>query len=721
MTHLKRLIALFILVLSTMLVLPIAKASSGSDDNCPGYNDVSVEKITDVNAYSDYTSSTVYLDEYASKDYQKYSGGVYDVHEELEKIIPKDMLRLRGTYIHAGLKYGFFVQTQKADYCDVYDKWEQNVIEVFLFKVDRKLTFINGNISTSTTVTPILQNNFIYYYNNTDTVDTKIPTDKPLAPGDYIISPQVSSDNICINYAMNTINAKNGNAVMDRSTMKAKYKCLVDNEELYLLEGAIDTVKSLIFIAGLVMGYATGWYDFFADLAELGCDVYELFMDAKICSCSNAGELSISVIDDLNGLLISKLDKKWLNYVDLVKDSIILLFKAIDIVSEVMQDGISQKKLEKVFELVHEMRENAWDYAVESIDFDPIQKAATAYKYVKGIFFNAIKAVVNFFKSKYCSYDYYESTYEKKAYFGSGGSLDYKLCSTYKLNKKKKETSLVFSREGKMDVNKSDVINSSLYLQFYDGGCGLIREYCFNNGEITDDRIIEPQFYEFTSSYDFNIGKIMLDSPVKDANGNVAKAVNKNVLITDGSNSYKMYIKPTVAGIYRITPYVTARSQKIPFSVYKVRKEGSNVYSEILDVQTSDLNSVYEIVVDGTIYSDYDGVPNYNNGCHFMDVEVELVSINYYKRSASYDCKSTGFYQIEINTYYIAQRQHELYINSAYYRQLYRYSSYSYYRTYNVSCTKLTKNTYKIYMEKGATYYFDFLCSGDYSLKFVSL
>ena len=697
MTHLKRLIAVFIIVLTAFLIIPKGKAKEINYEPF-GESNSKAHFYDDVNEWQEKTYTTKYLDALSANE-----GKTSVEDKRILEIIPLDILIERGTHIHIGLKYGFFVQTQMYDSFCFYEGGDEldkvNLCEIFIFKIERKIN--QADLTFETMINPVLSTDYVYHwYNKTNT---------------YKLYPIEKNDNsILISHFSNTCQINNYQTSSLEWENQTHFEGYIDNFEKYAIEAAKSGFNSLMNFVFTVLSIYSGQWDLcnairsfirvattiIADILSQGDSIDFLFdstelLENSIESLVRIHEYEFGSANTGNKvtfyakllLYFTKIIIKIKNYdksiVKNLSDFANYISPSIDDLFFHIGSAYVQSKVGDV-SIVSAILSLARDSLIDSVNLAK----------------NTLKCL--FGGMDFCKSD---PNYTQN-YFG------YKDKSKYQLicDKKRRCYSSIFN---KLKTNSNTLINNTYVefntsITFYDGDYGYV--YNSYNAQI-DDPIEEDKYYTIDFSYTMKINNTLDNVPME-----YEKIyTNKSVFYTNGQSEYIVYFTPKIDGIYTFT--VKLLPSTLVLDSYYICEEGSSQ-----KVTSLKKNKKYVLTINGNAFSTSNGFPyDFNNDYYSVSIDVTAKEekVEYSGTSQPFDCTADGWYNIEINQYYIAQRQYYLDVRDVYYKVVCGGTYYSYTRKYSVSSSELYREnnwTFKVYLKSGYTYHVDYYCTGSSSI-----
>ena len=765
----KRVIAVFIVVLTAFLLVPKGKAKSiyeidGSKSTVYSYSDI--------NKYSDKTSNTDLLDSYVEKITQFNS--VFDITEdfEIDGIIPVECFSKRGTHLHIGIKYGFYVYTTKNDS-------DSNECEVFLFTIDQKVDTSkdhpsNGKMisGVSTVITPVLCRNYYYGYR------PEVSTTRP-----YIILRSMPSNDISITYASNTVTDSNLIGYEDRvNNSNVELKGLVDanadsDDSTWTLirnSGRLIIDAILIVLKVYIKGITYSTLNTAASILKECLDIVLLII---------RGDLTF---DDCIPLLLDSSDVALEHFglsggfTSAAIDALRLLIEIYSSLTELFSDGFPD--LTVLFDTIYDiiMKFDKYHFH-DSIVIEPgdelnykTSEFAETIKFWGDVALDVINFGVSVVKKIFGDYKTMYKIYDGVTYCGS--PKDHKTLRLQAKNNHKAKITNAFEYY-QSAIPSNNYISTSTTLRFR-------RSTGINSGnykEITTTRAIK--LFD-NNNYNDNgeIKYVLISSPKYTG----ITETTSGAIITNGNNTYSSYFYTNIEGVYTITAkadngincpinlyeagtgyYSSIKSIK-KGKTYEIRVNTSTVYGNhyitiginVSPTPTSYTNTktftcnasgtyIFEIQhyadelnfnISSLSYSQY--IPGYGRyvTCnvsynkvderHYKaslesgktytivysakyDVGLKIEMEALYNKSTTYTCNKSGNYYFTINT-----SNTDVYydLTSVYYSQTYYYTGYSYSRPTYASYTKENNKQYKVYLESGKTYSISYKCNYDVGL-----
>lgn len=697
MTHLKRLIAVFIIVLTAFLIIPKGKANSASfsyNPNDYSFNRYDAPKIyDDVNEFCEYTNTSTYLDNLKYSESERFGSSYNYDDKKITKIIPPKLFVERGTHFHIGIKYGFFVQTQKTQHSDFYRYTPYyindvyNICEVFIFKINRTVNV--NTLKASTTITPVLSAEYIYRYgaDNGANGDHNIGL---LGIETTLTRSITQAKNECFflgdNYEATSQNdTTHFSGYLDN---KEKYAKELIKDSLFLTVDVVSLIVSAIFscyqivdvVRSLVKAVGTLIYEFVIAKVEYDIDFFEQSEDfmSTIGNC----------LADLNGGTVT-------NAVRHIGNIFLYICRMVRGLAE-FDIKISLDTIPDLISYVREYSDpigyelGMWiaESVVEESDV-----TCVVINMVKDIALDTLNIFKNACKLLKGGFDFYETNPDLFGNsFGSADSKKYQLryndentCYTTITNNFK------YNKSGSL---KNDTIFFKTTITLYD--CDGIYQFCEKK-----DLIPEKKYYTITTSYEMKLMSSNDPIYIATPTGIGMSAYDRDVLQLCGKSSYSLYIIPKVNGKYSIS--LSVKNGSVACNDYKIYDSNGSIISN----NFLECGKTYEIRVSGTQFNNealFD--INYNSGNGFISSLVQAISSTT-EYSKTFYCKSTGYYYVEIDTHWMAQRNYILLIDNIQIKtRRYVYSGVyaTSWSTYSGSRTQVTPYMWKVYLRSGEDY-----------------
>ncbi|MBP5446268.1 MAG: hypothetical protein J6Y28_08870 [Acholeplasmatales bacterium] len=711
MTHLKRLIAVFIIVLTAFLLIPkgMAKDYKPSNYNPNSYNTQGeITKYENIYEFEDLTYTTSNVDRLMKKQFvsNDYTGDI-DYTSLYTSIIPEWMLVKRGTYIHVGLKYGFLVQTQKMyysfDYKKTGDPYNRNLCEIFVFKIDRKkVKSENGKLlDISTHIEPVISNLCQYEYN---------PSNKTKK-----MYPMFGDSGIIINHAKDNCTFNNGFNLAHTDLNSANYYGLVipdksDTSTGKAWAGICINVVSIVVEVICACFHQPELSKFYEELVScleflvnLVIDVVEGIEEINVLenALRDAGMFSEETTseffdDEIDG--------------DTIKDYWSIFAEAL----------LKTKEMEISITFVTELASFVWEQLKSSLkeylvlEIDPVPYSEI-YKRILKLFGNVGSLfswdIIKEHKELFKNYS--------DNFIGLEQDLTFKLTTTEKNYYGNYDTSKRnhFANLHTIITNNypniNNAIKSTTTIQFFDQSAvgTYMYAYLTDDGDHEYSGIYTNEFYTIESDYTYYTNSMTLAN-MPTTYG--TKVSNKNVFCLDGSNEYEVYFTPELDGVYTFN--ITLKPNNIPVDSYCICEMNSTQKITSLKKGTK-----YRLIINGNAFKNsniyaYDFCKDY---CRVsIDVTVMQEKAEF-RGTNSFTCNETGWYYIEINAYWLVQREYYLDVSDVYTKEVCGGSYYSYTRKYSVGSNKIIRvnnYTFTVKLEKGKTYYIDYYCTGSNSV-----
>ena len=661
MRILKRVIAVFIVVLTAFLLVPKGKAASvyvPENDSAADKNGTNTYE-GDVNYFQEYTSSINKLENY-TKNYSAPEGE----DTVIEEIIPIQCFSKRATHIHIGIKYGFYVNTKRK-------KDKINTCEVFIFKIGRSLNKnpngmnegVDHKTSTSlpyavfTQFKPVLSNTYTYEYVS----DTE----------HHIYSLNETND-IAINYASNILNVPfgNSNAYRSKTWTAVRGKWVVDNTD-EIAQCGLDTLNCLCDFAGDVLYDILKWkyqHEVIAILLRSviqgGGNILVEYLDGTLTP-ERLGFLVGRQILTVAQELASGSNNKGANVAEVVAEISNFILNFVDIISDISEgnfpsfntwrdticDGIDLFLKTSKFLCKELVKDNNY---ISRLD-EAISDVVTLYNDVINLGASAICTLIAICKGNRT--ETLSNVIYGKTNCGTLESKDLRIRAEYADR-----------------VSFYNFFEFNPKMQPANGYLEVNTELQFRNGKSNYKSVTATYKMKY---YDEDINNVHVSTPDYSGRDFTSSAVT----ISDGSNSHYAYFRPKFDGEYNLT-VKTDDGQECSYCLHKV---GYNVPTNSLKK-----NELYEIIfyTDSVI------------GNHFINVTMKGISVTYNK-STTYYCSSTGYYYFNLNT-----NNSDAYLNltSVSYNKKYTYTGYSYTRPVEAMYSKEGNTNYKVYLESGYTY-----------------
>jgi len=578
----KRVIAVFIVVLTAFLLVSKAKAASAVDLR-PRGDKSDVHKYTDVNEFAEeYTYTTNLLDSYSvpkngEKDYK------------IASIIPVQCFVEKGTHIHIGVKYGFYVYTNRDG------SNSKNECEVFIFKITRSLNTNpsgvtkgqgeNVTYATFTQFRPVISNQYKYKYNN----------------GSYEITSKNSETDIAINYAFNLALSKNIAKYHNKENWTAVRALLSDGikDELVLdcfrygYRTLVDGMTIILKYIGaqINLKYSDKIFSVIKDVLIGGYDI--------IVSYSK-GDCAALITTEITNTLASILSDVG---IDTKANTIIKL--ATDVILELVDCSSGFPSLSSIFDTICTIMTST----IKSKGYNTVISNFSGLENCKSDFLSIVQDMgdfvldaINFCVSVYQagftnSYNTSSNVFFGKNWCGYSSEKDMRV-------KAEKNNRISFFNVFEFNPN---TISYDNYLDIYS-------ELQFRNGS-NNYKQIESTYK--MKLFEDNKNNLLLDGPTTTN----STRTYSNVTISDGTDYRYVYVNPQINGTY----------------TFSAKTDNGQVCS----CGSTTTNGVYKI----SIYTG--GV----KGNHYINLDIKVVD-NIKNLSTSFTCSKPGSYLITINNNY---------------------------------------------------------------------
>lgn len=728
MKHLKRILAVFIVFLTAFLLVPKGKAANSNE---PYGDESEVIPYNDVNTFESYTYTTKYLDKINYKPVDKYHKD--PVEDIVTNVIPIDLFRQRGTHMHIGLKYGFFVQTQRVDPdCykfenaaydyNYYDKI--NVSEVFLFKIERTLDM--EKMTFNTRIEPTFSGAFSYCFHN-NSKDYTI----------FLDDVAINAENLYINSAHNNLSFMNSNymnyGVLDRT----QFVGYIKDKDLLWNEVFTDAYYVCADLLGAVVNYVTN-SQLGASLTEavkLIVDIFDYYgwdIDAAIDGVKDFidGDFDDEFLDIIinrvlnmfSGGIAGSMDKQSSKY--LIKYIVEVIRFALKYDKKIRLSNIGDyiEYISSCFKLAKTQYNLGYSIFKEAFSFDEnfsVKKAVRSLKKSCGLFIQAGKDAIN------CLIDLIhlknnDPIYARKRLnnngFSDSSSDIYQL--RYPTNIDDETSNYVvisnaFAKTNGYSKKINETITSELTITFNDGKS--FANWLCGDSRVKDYSIGESK-YTISSTFKTKVSnETKIDNHINYINSptiNDESVSNDIVFYTGLDNNFKAYFSANESGNYRFDIYA---GYKKVFNYYITNTYGNRVTDKLAKGNTY-IIVIDTLTIDGSVSNisderlrEYIDLCSPGNKAVSIDISFDPVL----DLSQKYDCgSSTAEYIVTLDCSYYTKIHSTLTIINAYYYQTYHYSSYSYTRPISAtSISQVNNYTWRIKFGRSDIFTIDYTCN----------
>ena len=758
----KRVIAVFIVVLTAFLLVPKGKASTDftietdklATNGTNNYNN-------DVNAFQEYTSSLSKLDAYT----QNYSAPEGE-DEAIEKIIPTRCFAKRATHIHIGMKYGFYVNTKKK-------KKNINTCEVFIFKIGRSLNKnpngMNDGIDQKTANSlpyavftqfrPVLSNTYTYEY----FPDTEKHT---------IISLNKTND-IAINYANNTLDVPygDGNAYKSKTWTAVRGKWVVDNTD-EIAQCGLETLNCLCDFAGDVLYDILKWKYQHEVIAVLVRTIIQGGGDILVEHLN--GTLTAERLQFLTGKkileaaqeLASKGNNKGAAVVELATELANFIIDLVEGISDISEGNIPslntwKDTITNAIDLFLKFSKFLGKELIKDKNYvsrldEAISDVMTLYNDVINLGAAAICSLIAICKGNRT--ETLSDVLYGKTNCGSLEEKDLRIRAEkadrvsffnfFDFNPKAQpsnsyltvNTELQF-RNGKsnyktasvsylMKYYEEDIANVHVSTPKYSGLVNTSSAVTISDGADYHYAYFRPQFdgeYVLTIKTDdgqtcpYHLQKVGYNVPTSSLTKGELYQIKFYTYSIIGNHCINVTMKglgvtydksttyhANVTGYYTFTLNSTSSDAYFNLSSVKYNKTyyytGYSYTRPVQAMYSKEDNRKYSVYLEAGYTYDISYTSNYNVGITITD--------NFYRKSTTHKCNRSGYYTFNINT---ASYETDVYfeLSSVYYSQTYYYTGYSYSRPTYASYSKLNDKQFKVYLEADKTYNISYICNYD--------
>lgn len=660
MRILKRFIAVFIVVLTAFLF--VSKAKAATQTLKPYGDKKDVFAYENVNEFEKYTYTQEILENYSVPN-----SGNYD--KEIEKIIPLNCFVQKGTHIHIGVTYGFYVYTSRNG------SDNKNVCEVFIFKITRHLNTnpagvtspLEGNVVNGmfTQFKPVISNNYYYNYNSSSS--------------SYDIIAKKTNDNIAINYAFNLAYSKDVSSYRHNKDNWAGVHGslsseLVDQLELDTLRYGYRMLIDLVSAIGkwMAITFAGSYGDALISLAkDIFLDSYDLIVSYK----TEADETTIiSNIVSLVTHAVSNSQKLTGQSINMEKVTDLTRILTDSIIKIINESNSSFPSFSSLFDTIYDTMEyfinanSIKGFSLSNVKMNYLSLAQDFGDFVlDGI--NFVISGLNLGRERFGTRS---QVFFGKNWCGYSGQNDMQI-------KAIKNHRISIYNIFEYNPDNLPVDN---YLEVY-------TKLQFRNGS--------DNYKKITSTYKMKLA----DGGENGRELNTPSTVNgtattNNAIITNGKGSYDLYFTAQREGDYSFSAS-TNDGRYCGVTVVKVGTSSQTSY--LMEGQR------YKLTVNTS--SIKGSVP--------ISINIKCIG-KLITKNTSFTCNKPGYYLVRINT---TASDVSFILNSISYSQKYNFSSYSYTRTTYASFTNVDQYTYKVSLESGKTYSISYECNYNSGINFV--